>query len=391
MENELFKNLKAKKEDFEINFETDAKKKDENQKENDLKKVDLKKTGNEILLADILEAALDFGASDIHFATDEKIAFRINGEIVFVKNFPPLSKENAEKMAFSLLRSDHQREILQKTRELDTAYEHLDGTSFRVNLYFKRNRIAAALRVIASEPWTMEDLGIPIGIKKLISSRQGLLLVTGPTGSGKSTSMQSMLEHINETRVEHILTIEDPIEFIFESKKSIFSQREIGADTLSFKNSLRAALREDPDIVMIGEMRDAETIMAAMNLAETGHLVISTLHTSGAPQTISRIINAFPPDEQYNVQNRLADSLIGVLSQRLVRRADRKGRLAIFELMIVDGAIRNIIRTNDLGQLPNAIMAGKRSGMVLMEHYARALEEKGIIREEDYIHFFREE
>ena len=185
--------------------------------------------------------------------------------------------------------------------------------------------------------------------------------------------------------------VEDPIEFIVKSQKCIFSQREVGAHTLTFENSLRSAMREDPDVVMIGEMRDSETIMAAINLAETGHLVISTLHTSGAPQTISRIINAFPGDQQRNVQNRLADALAGVLSQRLVPMADRRGRIAIFELMIINGAIRNIIRTGDLGQLPNAIVSGRSMGMVTMQHYAQVLAEEGYVREEDFVHFFRTE
>lgn len=342
-------------------------------------------------LESILDAAIIYGASDVHFGANERMALRINGEIVFVKNAPPINRMQAERLCFGLIRGEKQKATLIETRELDTAYEHSDGTSFRVNLYYKRDNIAAALRIIASEPRTMQDLGMPIAVEQILSLRQGLLLVTGPTGSGKSTSMQAMLQHINETRVEHILTIEDPIEFIFKSQKSIFSQREVGADTLTFENSLRAAMREDPDVVMIGEMRDSETIMAAINLAETGHLVISTLHTSGAPQTISRIINAFPGDQQRNVQNRLADALAGVLSQRLVPMADRRGRIAIFELMIINGAIRNIIRTGDLGQLPNAIVSGRSMGMITMQHYAQVLAEEGYVREEDFVHFFRTE
>jgi len=344
-----------------------------------------------VTLESILDAALIYGASDVHFAANERMALRINGEIVFIKNVPPLNRMQAERLCFGLVRGEKQKAVLIETRELDTAYEHNNGTSFRVNLYYKRDNIAAALRIIASEPRTMKELGLPLAVEKILALRQGLLLVTGPTGSGKSTSMQAMLQHINETRVEHILTIEDPIEFIFKSKKSIFSQREVGADTLNFGNSLRSAMREDPDVVMIGEMRDSETIMAAINLAETGHLVLSTLHTSGAPQTISRIINAFPGDQQHNVQNRLADALVGVLSQRLIPMADRRGRLAIFEFMIINGAIRNIIRTGDMGQLPNAIVSGRNSGMITMEHYAKVLAEEGYIREEDFVHFFRTE
>lgn len=361
------------------------------EKKKEERHLQLKHAGENLVSSDILEAALDFGASDIHFSAGERIAFRIHGEIHFVDNVPPLTQGQAERLIFSLLSTEEQKETLIRTRELDTAYENSDGTSFRVNVFFKRKNIACVLRVIASEAWGMDDLGLPSAVEKLLKQKQGLILVTGPTGSGKSTSMQSMLQYINETRVEHILTIEDPIEFVFKSKESIFSQREVGADTLSFSNALRAALREDPDVVMIGEMRDPETIMAAMNLSETGHLVVSTLHTSGAPQTISRLLNAFPPEQKNTIQTRLADTLIGVLSQRLVPRSDQEGRIAIFELMVVNSAIRNIIRTGDMAQIHNAIQAGRSSGMVKMEKYAEIMEEKGIIKKEDYIHFFREE
>lgn len=351
----------------------------------------LETKGGQIMIDDVLEAALDLGASDLHFGANERIAFRINGDIKHVDNFPPLTPEDAERLIFSLIGNEDQKETLLRTRELDTSFVHSDGTAFRVNIYYRRKNLSAVLRAIASEAMNMDALGIPEAVLNLVKAKQGLILVTGPTGSGKSTSMQSMLQFINQTRVEHILTIEDPIEFLFTSDKCIFSQREVGVDTLSFSNALRAALREDPDIVMIGEMRDAETIMAAMNLAETGHLVISTLHTSGAPQTVSRLVNAFPPEQQHAIQGRLADSLIGVLSQRLVRRADKVGRIGIFELMIVNAAIRNIIRTGEMSQLSNAILAGRNIGMIQMIRHAEALEEEGKIRREDYIGFFQEE
>lgn len=353
--------------------------------------VSIKNDNTTMSLDELLEAALELGASDIHFSATERIAFRINGKIHFVENRPSLTTEEAESLVFSLITTEDQKEALLRTRELDTAYEHTDGTNFRVNVFFKRSNISAVLRVIASDAFDMDELGIPAGIEELLNAKQGLLLVTGSTGSGKSTSVQSMVEHINKTRVEHIITIEDPVEFIFKSKKSIISQREVGADTLSFSNALRATLREDPDIVMIGEMRDPETIMAAINLSETGHLVISTLHTSGVPQTISRLINAFPQSQHNMIQNRLADTIIGVLGQRLIPCADRQGRVAIYELMVATSGVRNLIRTGETEQIKNAIQSGREHGMVKMEQYAEYLKNKGVINERDYIHYLQEE
>jgi twitching motility protein PilT len=356
----------------------------------DTREVNLKYK-SKVSIDSLLEAALELGASDIHFSASERIAFRISGKIYFVENRPSLSKHEAEELVLDMISSEEKWESLQRTKELDTAYEHKDGTNFRVNVFFKRKNISAVLRVIASEAFGMDELGIPAGIEQLIESKQGLLLVTGPTGSGKSTSMQSIIDHINKDRVEHIITIEDPIEFIFKSRKSIISQREVGADTLSFANALRATLREDPDIVMIGEMRDPETIMAAINLSETGHLVISTLHTSGVSQTISRMVNAFSQDQHNMIQNRLADTIIGVLGQRLIPRADRKGQVAIFELMINTPGIRNLIRLGQIGQIKNVIQSGRALGMVKMEQYAEILRDQNLVREEDYMHYFRDE
>ncbi len=357
----------------------------------DEKSVSLHGATEDIQLGDILDSMIEYGASDLHMSVGSKIGMRIDGDIHFVNNFPPLSKELGERIILGLVDTDQKKESLKRTRELDCSFEHEDGTAFRVNIFYKRKNMATVLRRISTKAFTLGQLSIPESIRKLLKAKQGLILITGPTGSGKSTSMQAMLNYINETRVEHIVTIEDPIEFLFSNQKSIFSQREVGSDTLSFSNALKGAMRQDPDIVMIGEMRDPETIMAAMNLAETGHLVFSTLHTSGAPQTVSRIVNAFAPDEQVQVQSRLADSLIGVLSQRLVPKASGKGRCGIYEIMIINAAIRNIIRTGDLAQMDNAIQAGRKEGMVKMQVYADSLRDTGEILEKDYINFFKEE
>ena len=344
-----------------------------------------------IALNDLLDLAIDKEASDIHFSAGSKVGLRIFGKIHFIDNIDALNKKQARNLIFALVPNPLQRKKIYEERELDASYEHYNGVNFRVNIFFKRGKVAAVLRKIASNAMSMEQLGLPPAVQDLLQKKQGLLLVTGPTGSGKSTSMQSMLEYVNKTRVEHILTIEDPIEYIFENKKSIFSQREVGKDTHSFPAALRASLREDPDVVMIGEMRDAETIQAAMKLSETGHLVISTLHTSSAPQTIARLVSSFPSTDHEQVRSRLADSLLGVLSQRLIPRADRDGRVAIYELMIVNSAIRNIIRTGDMTQIHNAMLSGREIGMILMEDYARELEAQEIVRDKDFIQFFREE
>lgn len=346
---------------------------------------------NDINFDDLLNLAIDSGASDLHLAENAKIALRINGKIVFLDTIPKLTKNQADKLILGMIKNPLHQDRLDQTRELDFAYEHKDGTNFRVNIFYKRQCLASVLRIVGRQASAMNELGLPAAVETLLNQKQGLILVTGPTGSGKSTSMQSMLEYINNKRVDHIVTIEDPIEFVFESKGSIFSQREVGEDTLSFGNALRAVLREDPDVVMIGEMRDPETIMAAMNLSETGHLVISTLHTSGAPQTIHRLVNAFPPEHHNQIQSRLADTLIGVLSQRLVPRIDQNGRIAIYELMIVNAAVRNTIRTGEFAQLYNAMIAGRQEGMVSMQDYAYKLADEGKIKESDFINFFRNE
>ncbi|MBT4937012.1 PilT/PilU family type 4a pilus ATPase [Candidatus Peregrinibacteria bacterium] len=344
-----------------------------------------------IALNDLLDLAIDKEASDIHFSAGSKIGLRIFGKIHFIDNIDALNNKQARNLIFALVSNPLQRKEIYEEKELDASYEHYNGVNFRINIFFKRGKVAAVLRKIASNAMSMDQLGLPPAVQDLLQKKQGLLLVTGPTGSGKSTSMQSMLEYINKNRVEHILTIEDPIEYIFENKKSIFSQREVGKDTHTFSAALRASLREDPDVVMIGEMRDAETIQAAMKLSETGHLVISTLHTASAPQTISRLVSYFASTEQEQVRSRLADSLLGVLSQRLISRIDREGRVAIYELMIVNSAIRNIIRTGDMTQIHNAMLSGREIGMILMEDYARELEAQEIVRDKDFMQFFREE
>jgi len=340
----------------------------------------------------ILAYAIKVKASDIHLSEGDYIGFRVHGEIGKMSQGgeqAKVSKEMMYKLTIELLHGDEKKfkEFLEK-HDMDFAYVSADGTPFRVNGFFKLGRIGFVLRRIERDAKKMEDLGLPEGVSKILTAKQGLFLITGPTGSGKSTTMVSIIDRINEERQEHIITIEDPVEFIFSDKKSIFSQREVGRDTDSFVAAIRAAMREDPDIVMVGEMRDKETVEAAMNLAETGHLVFSTLHTSGSVQTINRLIQFFNPDIQAQVRVRLADSLLGVLSQRLLPKANEPGRVGIHELMYITPAIKNLIKSGDFIQINNNIELGTQDGMISMRNSADRLRDQGIVREEDYAGFF---
>lgn len=346
----------------------------------------------QVSLDDLLGFMVAKDASDLHISVGSRIAFRTHSKMLFVTNVPELNAETFRSLLTGLMYGNKTRvDAFYEKRDADFSYSQPDGAAFRVNAFFKRGMPGVVIRKINRNAPALADLNLPAGVQKFINAKQGLVLITGPTGSGKSTSMTGIVDAINETREDHILTIEDPIEFIFQSKKSLISQREVGNDTDSFKTALRAAMREDPDIVIIGEMRDEETVTSAINLAETGHLVFSTLHTSGAQQTLGRLLSFYPPTEHTQVQSRLAHNLLGILSQRLLPRQDRPGRVGIFELMIVNGAIRNIIRTGDITQINNVIHTNRDAGMISMQSYAEELEKQGIIRREDYIGYFKEE
>lgn len=345
---------------------------------------------SEVDLNELLDLAIEKEASDVHFGAESKIALRIYGEIRFIESAGELGKAQAEKLIFGLLKGEEERNKLIQNRELDFSYKYVDGTTFRCNAFYRRGRIAIVMRRIAKSVPALDALGLPPAIHQFTQAKQGLFLVCGPTGSGKSTTLASMLEEVNETRVEHVVTIEDPIEYIFAEKKCTFSQRELHYDTLSFESALRAVMRQDPDVVMIGEMRDRETITASLNLCETGHLVFSTLHTSGSTQTISRLSQAFPLDQQGAILSRVADSLLGVLSQRLIPKIGG-GRVAVFELMVVNDAIRNAIRKGDLPQINNSIATSTGLGMVSMKKSAEKLISQGIIEAESVAPFFRTE
>lgn len=357
----------------------------------DVKQIQKNTTGNDatdqiIELEDILDLAIEKDASDIHFGEGYKIAFRINGKLTFAEGVGKLSRKQAEDLIFNMLEPEEKSQFL-KVKELDFSYEHDDGSMFRGNAFFRRKRLSVVLRLIPKVIRTMDELGLPPICLRFVNAHQGLILITGPTGSGKSTSMAAMLEYMNQNQVRHILTIEDPIEYIFESKKCVFSQRELHTDTMSFRHALKSALREDPDVVVVSEMRDPETITAAMTIAETGHLVFGTLHTSGAPQTISRVVSAFPPVQHDQIRARLSDSLLGVISQRLLPKIGN-GRIAAFETLLNTSAVANLIRTGDTHQLNNAIQTGQSLGMVSMERSVYELVSKGVVDRKDVEYMF---
>ncbi|MBI4534006.1 MAG: type IV pilus twitching motility protein PilT [Candidatus Melainabacteria bacterium] len=342
-----------------------------------------------IEMQEILQLCFDRGASDLHLKTTQPPILRVAGKLIRT-DFDPLNKDDVQRLVFSIL-TPEQRRTLEQTYELDCSYGVEGLGRFRVNVYKDRGNYAAALRTIQSRVPSIDDLGLPPVVKEIAHKPRGMVLVTGPTGSGKSTTLASMIDWINENRSEHILTIEDPIEFVHPNKKSVVSQRELGADTKSFANALRAALREDPDIILVGEMRDLETIQLALTAAETGHLVFGTLHTSSAAQTIDRVVDVFPPSQQQQVRVMLSNGLVAVLSQTLLPRASQqaggsqttKGRVLAVEVMLNTPAIANLIRESKTAQIYSAIQMGGAQGMQTLESCLAQLVKNSLVNFDD--------
>jgi len=323
------------------------------------------------------------GASDLHLSTGNPPIFRLHGEMVRL-NFKSLTHEELREVLFEIL-DDKQRAHFEATKDLDFAYAVPELARFRGNIFMQHRGIGGVFRIIPNKILTADDLQLPDGVLRMTNFKKGLVLVTGPTGSGKSTTLAAMIDLINSTRKEHILTLEDPLEFIHENKMSLMNQRQIGEHTESFASALRAALREDPDIILVGEMRDLTTISLAMSAAETGHLVFGTLHTNTAAKTIDRIIDVFPTDQQEQVRAMLSESLKGVVCQQLLKTADGKGRTAALEIMIGTPAIANLIREGKTFQIPSIIQTAKKDGMQLMDqHLLDLLKTKRINPEEAY-------
>lgn len=314
---------------------------------------------------DMLQMLIDRNGSDLHVVVGMPPMLRVDGALFPIEGAPILKKEHAELLVFPIM-SQEQKDYVMVNKEVDFGYQFKDLGRFRVNVYFQQNTISAALRLIPNVIKTIDELQLPSILHDFTQFRQGLVLLTGPTGEGKSTSLAAMIEEINLTRSDHILTIEDPIEFVHKPQKCIISQRELHQDTHGWEIALRSALREDPDVVLVGEMRDYETIAAAITVAETGHLVFATLHTNNAAQTVDRIIDVFPEHQQAQVRQQLASSLQAVVSQRLVPM-NGGGRVAACEVMVATGAVRNLIREGKTFQIDNVMQTSSESGMMLLE------------------------
>src|SRR5215217_6794905 len=331
--------------------------------------------------ADILLKVVEHKASDLHITSGAPPTIRVRGSLVPLEGLPNLTPTDTREIVYAIL-SSSQRQTLETDWQLDFAYSVSGVGRFRVNTFFQRGTLGAAFRLIPSETVPIEKLGLPSVVREFAKRPRGIVLVTGPTGSGKSTTLASLIDEINQTRDEHILTIEDPIEFLHSHKRCIVNQRELGADAPSFALGLKAALRQDPDVILVGEMRDMETIGTALTAAETGHLVFATLHTQDAPQTIDRIIDVFPPTQQGQVRAQLAIGLQGVVTQTLVPTADGQGRAVAAELMIPTPGVRNLIREGKTHQIYSLIQTGASHGMQTMDASLAGLVRAGRLTQE---------
>lgn len=335
-------------------------------------------------MADILQIAVQRGASDIHLVIGYHPMIRLRGSVMAVEELPIIDAKESKRLIYSILSKELQ-EKFEQNFELDCSFELPDVSRFRINVFMQRKGIEAVLRIISSKIPSPEELGLTPAILQFADLPRGLVLVTGPTGSGKSTTLACLLNLINQKRDEHIITIEDPIEFVYENKNCIVRQREVGQQTKSFANALKSALRQDPDIVLIGEMRDLETISAALTIAETGHLAFGTLHTTDAAQTVDRIIDVFPPHQQQQVRVQLSVTLKGVVSQTLLPKNDGVGRIAAREIMVVTPAIANLIREGKTHQIYSAIETGGKFGMTSLDKALLQLVQESQISIEDAI------
>lgn len=329
----------------------------------------------------LFKTALQYGASDLYLSVGIKPTLRIHGELFPIEQHPVLSKQIAEQYLLQIM-NEHQKQLFMHDQDIDFAIQVPGVARFRANIFVQNKGIAAVFRLISSQIKSLNELDLPEQLKKIINYPNGLVLVTGPTGSGKSTTLAAFINEINATQGKHIITIEDPIEYIHENKKSIIQQREIGTHTKSFQTALRASLREAPDVILVGEMRDLETISLAITAAETGHLVFGTLHTSGCAKSVDRIIDVFPTDQQAQIRVQVAELLRAVIWQNLLPKADKQGRVPALEIMFNNYAIANLIRKEKTYQIQSALEIGVNEGMQSMNKALQALVEKGMITQE---------
>ncbi len=326
----------------------------------------------------LLELVVSENCSDLHIRVGLPPVVRLHGSLVTLTQVPPITQEDAERLVKAITSEEH----LRRTREVggsDFGFSYQDKARFRVSIFKERGNFALVMRQIPTKMMTLEQIGLPPSIKDLLYLPRGLILVVGPTGSGKTTTLASMLNIVNQERDVHIITVEDPIEYYHSNKKSVVTQREIGVDVTSFSEALRRALRQDPDVILVGEMRDLETMEAAITAAETGHLVFATLHTTGAARTVDRIVDAFPTAQQEQIRTQLASSIKAVISQLLLPRKDGKGRVAVFEVMITTQSIQALIRDNKTFRIQSDIQTGAKHGMFTLDSHLVELYQKGII------------
>src|SRR6266540_3237477 len=314
----------------------------------------------------LLEQMVAHNASDLHITVGSRPALRVRGHLERLEGFPELTTEDTRQLLYRMISSEQQKR-LEIERQLDLSYSMPGLARFRVNIYSQRESLAGAFRLIPDELKSLEELGLPTSLYQLCHKPRGLVLVTGPTGSGKSTTLAALIDEINRTRAEHIITIEDPIEFLHRHKRCIVNQRELGPDATTFADALKGALRQDPDVILLGEMRDLETIATALTAAETGHLVFGTLHTQSAPSTIDRVIDVFPAEQQQQVRTQLASTLQGVVTQTLLPTADGTGRVAALEILFPDDAVRNLIRQGKVEQVYSVMQTNSSRGMQTLE------------------------
>ena len=335
---------------------------------------------------ELFRIMVEEGASDLHLSSGAPPLLRLHGDMVAIEGQPSLDNARIQELVFEIV-SDKQKRTFVENWELDCSYHIPNLSRFRVNVFMQRRGMGAVFRVIPTEILSAEKLGLPPSVTNLVEADRGLILVTGPTGSGKSTTLAAMIDSINREEQAHILTIEDPIEFVHENQKSLINQREVGSHTKSFSKALKAALREDPDIILVGEMRDLETIELAMTAAETGHLVFGTLHTNSAASTVDRVIDVFPTDRQAQIRVMLSESLRGVVAQTLFKRRDKPGRVAGLEVLVNTKAVGNLIREGKTFQIPSSMQTGMADGMITFEQHLTRLIEEGKITVADAENF----
>lgn len=329
----------------------------------------------------ILRTTAKYQASDLILATGEKPTLRINGDLVPIEEHPPLTKKMAEEYLLELM-APEQKKKFEQTLDMDFSIDIESIARFRVNAFVQRKGISATFRLISENVASIDDMNLPTQLKKVAGIKHGLVIITGPTGSGKTTTLAAIVHEINKNSKKHIITIEDPIEYVHRSNKSIIQQREVGINTLSFQRALKSSLREAPDVIVLGEMRDLETMQQAITAAETGHLVLATLHTSGCANSVNRIIDAFPYEQQNQIRAQLASSLRAVFFQSLIKTRDGKGRVSAFEIMFVNNAIANMIRKSTIHQINSVIETSTKEGMQTMKKAITDLYQAGLISEE---------